>query len=381
VRIAVLSDCYLPAINGVVTSICQQTEALRRLGHQVDIFCPQYPHGGPAQDHTFRFWARPFIFHKREQFTLPWPPEVLRRLWSEPYDLVHLQTPFSVGMIGLSTALARRLPRVFHHHTLWEEYVDYIPIPKKVSSKASIMLCRGLANRCHGVVAPSEEVKQRFAAQGVRCPISVIPTGIDATLFRNGQIREESEPETEVCLYIGRLAHEKSPDTLLRVFQRIHEARPQTRLWLVGDGPARTSLEKQAEELGIGESCQFFGFVARDTLRDFVASAKIFLFTSLTETQGLVVLEAQAGGLPVVAFQASGVNEAVLPDKTGYLIETGREELMAQAAVKLLSENHLREKFSSSARIWSENFSLERMGKSLVSTYEKALQRARKPEK
>jgi 1,2-diacylglycerol 3-alpha-glucosyltransferase len=381
VRIAVLSDCYLPAINGVVTSINQQLEALRRLGHDVDLYCPQYPHGGPPLDNVYRFWARPFFFHKREQFTLAWPPSVLRRLWTEPYDLVHLQTPFSVGLIGLAAAITRRLPRVFHHHTLWEEYVDYIPIPKKISSNFSIMLCRGLANRCQGVVAPSEEVKERFAQQGVRRPISVIPTGIDATMFRDGQPRDELDPETEVCLYIGRLAHEKSPDALLRVFQRIHDARPQTRFWLVGDGPARTSLEQQAQELGLGEVCHFFGFVPRNTLRDFMASARLFLFTSLTETQGLVLLEAQAGGLPVVAFQASGVNEAVLPDKTGYLIETGREELMAQAAVKLLRESDLWESFSKEGRIWSENFSLERMGESLVSTYEKALKKAKNPEK
>lgn len=131
----------------------------------------------------------------------------------------------------------------------------------------------------------------------------------------------------------------------------------------------------------MAEACRFFGFVARDALKDFVASARLFLFTSLTETQGLVLLEAQAGGLPVVAFVASGVNEAVLPDKTGYLIEAGNEELMADSAVQLLSDPEQWEKFSNQARIWSENFSLERMGEALVSTYEMALMNARKPEK
>jgi len=380
-KIAVLSDCYLPAINGVVTSITQQIGALQRLGHEVDLFCPQYPHGGPTEDHVYRLWARPFVFHKREQFSLPWPPSVLARLWRHEYDIFHLQTPFSVGMVGLAAAVTRGIPRVFHHHTLWEEYVEYIPIPKKVSSTASVALCRGLANLCHGVIAPSEEVRERFAEQGVRTDISVIPTGIDAKLFRGGTPRPEADPETDIVLYIGRLAFEKSPDVLMRVYHRIHQARPQTRFWWVGDGPARAALEKQAEELGMAEACRFFGFVARDALKDFVASARLFLFTSLTETQGLVLLEAQAGGLPVVAFVASGVNEAVLPDKTGYLIEAGNEELMADSAVQLLSDPEQWEKFSNQARIWSENFSLERMGEALVSTYEMALMNARKPEK
>lgn len=380
-KIAVLTDCYLPAINGVVTSITQQLEALRRLGHEVDLYCPSYSEPSPHEAHTFRLWARPFLFHKREQFTLPWPPRVLQRLWQQPYDVLHLQTPFSVGMIGLTAAALRRIPRVFHHHTLWEEYVDYLPIPKKLSSAASVSLCRGLANTCQGVVTPSEEVRQRFAEQGVKTPISVIPTGIDATLFRDGTPRPESEPNTEIILYIGRLAFEKSPEVLLRVYQKIHQARPQTRFWWVGDGPARAALEKQAQEQGMSEVCRFFGFVPRHELKDFVASACLFMFTSLTETQGLVLLEAQAGGLPVVAFVASGVNEAVLPGRTGYLIETGNEELMADSAVQLLSNEEEWENFSMEARNWSENFSLERMGEALVSTYERAVLSARKPEK
>ena len=380
-KIAVLSDCYLPAINGVVTSITQQIGALQRLGHEVDLYCPQYPYGQTAEENVFRLWARPFIFHKREQFSLPWPPSVLARLWRRPYDIFHLQTPFSVGLIGLTAAVTRGIPRVFHHHTLWEEYVEYIPIPKKLSSAGSVALCRGLANMCHGVVAPSEEVRTRFAEQGVRTDISVIPTGIDAGLFRDGTPRPEVEPNQDIVLYIGRLAFEKSPDVLMRGYHRMHQSRPQTRFWWVGDGPARASLEQQARELGMSDACRFFGFVARDALKDFVASSRLFLFTSLTETQGLVLLEAQAGGLPVVAFSASGVNEAVLPGKTGYLIETGNEELMADSAVQLLEDEEKWEKFSMEARMWSEKFSLERMGEALVSTYETALKNGRKPEK
>ena len=379
-KIAVLSDCYFPAINGVVTSIAQQLEILRAMGHQVDLYCPQYDAPGPEDTDVYRLWAKPFPFHKREQMTLPWPPRVVRRLWNEPYDLFHIQTPFSVGLLGLFSALARRRPRIFHHHTLWEEYVDYLPIPKGITSAGSIALCRGLANICQGVIAPSAQVRDRFAEQGVRTPISVIPTGIRPELFQDGKAPEGAE-DGDICLYMGRLAHEKSLDALLRVFARIHKERPRARMWLVGDGPAREALEQQAKELGLTEACRFFGFVPRDTLRDFVAAARVFLFTSLTETQGLVLLEAQAGGLPVVAFQASGVNEAVDSGKTGFLIETGREELMAEAALKILSHEELWNQFSANGRVWSENFSLERMGEALVFAYEKALEGAKKPEK
>ena len=380
-RIGVFSDCYLPAINGVVTSISQQIEAIEGLGHEVDLYCPQYDPKVTGEPRVYRLWAKPFPFHKREQMTLPWPPSVLKQIWTKEYDVFHIQTPFSVGLTGLLAAFARRVPRVFHHHTLWEEYVDYLPIPKELSARISVLLCRSLANRCQGVIAPSAQVRDRFMEQGVKSPISVIPTGIKADRFRGGRVLEVRADGEEVCLYMGRLAHEKSLATLVRVFAGIHAKRPSTRLWLVGDGPARSDLEQQVEEAGLSGVCRFFGFVDRDTLRDYVATAKVFLFTSLTETQGLVLLEAQAGGLPVVAFKASGVNEAVESGETGFLVETGREELMVEAAVDLLTDEARWKRFSKAGQVWSEQFSVERMGEALLEAYKNAIEVARIPNK
>jgi glycosyltransferase involved in cell wall biosynthesis len=376
VRIAIFSDCYFPTINGVVTSIKLQVEALRELGHEVDLYCPRYAKPYPDDHSTFRLSAFPFPFHKAEQVTLPWPPSVMRRFWTQPYDVCHLQTPFNLGMMGLCAAWWRGIPRVFHHHTLWEEYVDYLPIPKKATRQASIAVCRWLAMRCQGAISPSQKVKERFAAQGVSIPISVIPTGIRGDDFKGGKPRQELEEGQEVCLYVGRLAHEKSLDVVLRVFANIHEKCPRTRLWLVGDGPARASLEQQAKELGIAGATRFFGFVERTTLKDFVASASLFLFASLTETQGLVLLEAQAGGLPVVAVRASGVDEAVDPEVTGFMVEPGDEPAMVAGALRLLEDPGLHRRFSEAAERWSAEFSIEQMGAALVNTYQRAIETA-----
>lgn len=375
-RIAIFSDCYFPTINGVVTSIKLQLEALRELGHEVDLYCPRYAKPFSDDEYTHRLSAFPFPFHKAEQVTLPWPPSVMKRFWTEPYDVVHLQTPFNLGMMGLAAAWWRHIPRVFHHHTLWEEYVDYLPIPKKATQSASIAVCRWLAMRCQGVISPSNKVKERFAAQGVTCPIDVIPTGIRGSDFQNGNPREELKEGEEVCLYIGRLAHEKSLDVVVRVFAGIHQKRPQTRFWLVGDGPARASLEQQVAELGLKGATTFFGFVDRSTLKDFVASAKLFLFASQTETQGLVLLEAQAGGVPVVAVRASGVDEAVDPDVTGFMVEPGDEAAMIASGLRLLEEPKLHEEFSKAAEKWSAAFSIEQMGEALVRTYRRAIESA-----
>lgn len=299
------------------------------------------------------------------------------KLWTGKYDLLHLQTPFSIGLIGLVVAKLRGIPCLFHHHTLWEEYVDYLPLPAALTSKISVLYCRIFANLCGGVISPSEEVRSRFKAQGVQRPISVIPTGIQASDFQGGRVRPEWKEGHEVCLYIGRLAHEKSIDVVLEVFVRLHAQRPSTRLWVVGDGPAREALERQASELGLGEVCRFFGFVERRSLRDFLASARLFLFASLTETQGLVILEAQAAGVPVVARRASGVNEAVEVGQTGYLLDPGDEEAMVQSSLKLLSDERLYREFSDNAVEWAECFSVERMGEALEQVYSELVKEPR----
>ena len=380
-RIALISDCYRPAINGVVVSIGLQMEALRFLGHEVDLYCPSYPGQVTGELGIERLRSIAFPFHKSEQMTFPWPPQTLLKMWRAPYDVVHIQTPFFLGMMGMAMAVSRGLPRVFHHHTLWEEYVEYLPVPKRLTELGSIALCRAMANGCHGVISPSRRVEERFREQGAKGPVSVIPTGIRSETFQGGVVREERQPGDEVCLYVGRLAHEKSLDVLLRVFAKVHETRPETRLWLVGDGPARLALEEQCRELGISEVTTFFGFVPRTTIKDYVASSKLFLFASESETQGLVLLEAQAGGLPTVAVRASGVDEAVDCGVTGFLTEPGDEDGQAQKALELLSNTTLREQFSRAAVKWSEGFNLMGMGRSLTVTYESLIERAQSREK
>lgn len=375
-KIAIFSDCYFPTINGVVTSIKAQLEAVRALGHIVHLYCPSYPKEFTDDDLTWRLAAFPFPFHRAEQVALPWPPKVIWKIFNEPYDVFHLQTPFGIGLLGLVVSKLRGIPAVFHHHTLWEEYVDYLPVPKQATRRASILACSWLANSCRAVISPSHRVKDRFQTQGVRTPISVIPTGIDAAEFRGGSVRPELKTGEVVCLYVGRLAFEKSLDVVIRVFEEIYQNCPSARLWMVGDGPARTALEQQVSEAGLSQVVNFFGFVNRSDLKDFVASARIFLFASLSETQGLVLLEAQAGGLPVVAVRASGVDEAVESGRTGFLIDEGDESSMATLALTLLRDDSLHRAFGINASRWALNFSQEQMGRDLVQTYQSAVDSA-----
>ena len=373
-RIALVSDCYKPVINGVVTSVGIQAKALRAAGHEVEIFAPDHEKA-PQEPGVSWFRSNPFWLHKEERFTYPWPPSSVSRLGRQEFDVVHLHTPFNLGFLALSIHRFRNTPRVFTHHTLWEEYVHYVPVPERYTKPWARRLCHFFLNHVNRVITPSAEVRDQVRAQGFSGPVDVIPTGIDVTVFRGGEPQELVEElnleDTETAfLYVGRLGKEKSVDVVLRAFHQARSKQPGLRLLVVGDGPARQELEELNRQLGGG--AQFFGFQPRERLKDFMSVARGFLFASTTETQGLVLLEAQAAGVPVVAVIASGTNEAVDPGKTGILVEEGDLKSFEEAILTFVNEPEKRYKMGACAARWAEEFSSESMADKMLQSYRQA---------
>ena len=376
-RIALVTDCYKPVINGVVTSVGIQANALRQAGHEVQIFAPNHEEAPPEEEVTW-FASRPFWLHKEERFTYPWPPASLKRLWSKPFDVVHIQTPFNLGFTALMATSLRRLPRVFTHHTLWEEYVHYLPIPQRYTRPAALGLCHYFLNGVDRVITPSAEVRTRLRGQGFGGSVDVIPTGIDVNVFRGGKAEDANldfDDDTIIFLYVGRLGKEKSVDQVLKAFHSAREEMPNLRLLVVGDGPARQELEELNRQLGQGAT--FLGFQPRERLKDFMALARAFLFASVTETQGLVLLEAQAASVPVVAVRASGTNEAVDPDRTGVILEEGDLKGFSAAILDFAKHPDKARKMGVSAASWAEEFSSSAMADKMVDSYTLAIQSKR----
>lgn len=373
-RIALVSDCYKPVINGVVTSVGIQARALREAGHQVEIFAPDHEKAPPEEEVTW-FASQPFWLHKEERFTYPWPPASMKRLWQAPLDVVHIHTPFNLGFTALLVSSMRRLPRVFTHHTLWEEYVHYLPLPPRHTRPWALKLCHYFLGSVDRVIAPSAEVRARLREQSFSGPVDVIPTGIDVTVFRGGQADPASLGLSEdqiVFLYVGRLGKEKSVDQVLKAFHQARETMPTLKLLVVGDGPARKDLEALNQELGGGAS--FLGFQPRERLKDFMALARGFLFASVTETQGLVLLEAQAASVPVIAVRASGTNEAVDPDRTGVLLNEGDLKGFSEAILDYARNPEKARKLGVAAASWAEEFSSSAMAEKMLRSYTLASQ-------
>ncbi len=369
-----VSDCYTPVINGVVTSIGCLIGALEAEGHEVVLCCPGHETVTEAEPGVVRFRSSPFWFHKAERFTFPWPPRSLGA-FSLPFDVVHIHTPFNLGSLGALAALMRGLPSVFTHHTLWEEYVHYLPVPEAVLKPVARHLCRTFAQAADRVVAPSFQVRERLRAQGVSRAIDVVPTGIDPEVFRGGSPQEAASElglgqEDRLFVYIGRVAKEKSIDFVLRAFSMASQDRDDLALVVVGDGPARNSLEQLAAKLG--GRISFVGFQPRPCLKHYLARASGFLFASQTETQGLVLLEAQAAGVPVVAVSASGTSEAVEAGRTGVLLEPDDLEAFASWIERLADEPELGRQWGQNGASWAQEFSSSSMAFKMVKTYRAA---------
>jgi glycosyltransferase involved in cell wall biosynthesis len=220
-------------------------------------------------------------------------------------SIVHTHSPFVTGWMGARYAKRMRVPLVFTYHTQLEEYAHYVPFERGATRKAATRLTRAYANGADVVIVPTPAMEERLRDLGVRTRIAVVPSGIDVALFAGGRRSDDLRarlgvaPGVKMVLSVGRLAREKNIELALEAFARLNDRAAQ--LVVIGDGPHRAALERVAARLGVAERTTFAREFAREALPDAYKSADAFVFTSASETQGLVLVEALAANLPVVA--------------------------------------------------------------------------------
>ncbi|BAS27027.1 glycosyltransferase family 4 protein [Limnochorda pilosa] len=373
-RIGMFSDSYRPYVSGVVRSIESFAGELRRRGHAVAIFAPSYPGHREDEPDVYRFRSVRAPSNPEFSLALPFAPHLTRRARELALDVIHVHSPFLMGRLG--ARLARRLgvPVVFTHHTLYDEYVHYVPFtPPQVTRRLTVHWVRSFANRCDLVIAPSQPVEARIRAQGVTRPIRVIPTGIDPDALAAGDpgwlSREwATKPGDPVLLYVGRLAREKNLEFLLEAMALILPKVPRAWLVLAAGGPDRERLEARARALGVAGRVIMTGFLPHERVIDAYAGADLFVFASQTETQGLVIAESMAAGLPVVAVSASGVTDLVRDGIDGYLTPHDVPTFV-ERVLELLSNKERRDRMAAEARRRAAELSVARMTDRLLQAY------------
>ncbi|WP_303783430.1 glycosyltransferase [Azovibrio restrictus] len=322
-RILMISDVYFPRVNGVSTSIETFRTCLAQQGVEVTLVAPRYG-SEQSSDGLIRLPSRSIPLDPEDRLmSYRAALELAPRLEQEGYDLVHIQTPFVAHYAGV--ALARRLgiPAVATYHTLFEEYLyHYIPfLPREWLRGLARRYSRRQCNELARVIVPSTAMAERLREYGVGTALEILPTGIPLERFAKGdraafRQRHGIAPDRPQALFVGRVAHEKNIDFLLEALQLACRRIPDLCLVVTGEGPARPALERRAEQLGLRNNVLFLGYLDRiRELPDAYAGSDLFVFASRTETQGLVLLEAMAAGLPVLGLAAMGTRDILEPER------------------------------------------------------------------
>ena len=382
-RVLMVSDVFLPRINGVSVSIDTFRGTLKSQGVEVTVVAPRYGNENDEEG-IRRVDGRP-LFGDPEDRLLSW--KAMHRTVldaARSCDAIHIQTPFVAHFAGLSAARTLRLPVLTTYHTFFEEYLHhYIPLlPARFLRFIARNFSRRQCNAMDAVIVPSSSMRHRLASYGVRAPLHVMPTGVPLKTFGKGRrdrfrLRRDIAEGRPVALFVGRVAHEKNIGFLLEAWAQARAHQPNLLLMVVGDGPALAALKEQAQTLGLSDSVVFLGYLDREEeLPDCYAAADVFVFTSRTETQGLVLLEAMATGLPVIALSEMGTTD-ILGTGQGCLTPAADVEVFAQAILRFFSDAPLRERLRAEALSLAHNWSDEAWARRLAALYKELVSSGR----
>ncbi|HEY7377565.1 MAG TPA: glycosyltransferase [Steroidobacteraceae bacterium] len=380
-RVLMISDVYFPRINGVSTSIQTFRRDLQRLGHEVTLIAPRYPQSA-EQDGILRVRSRQVprdpedrMMHRGEIRKL------LPQLRAGEYQLVHIQTPFIAHYAGLELARALNVPVVESYHTYFEEYLHhYVPfLPRGLMRLLARRFTCSQGNQVDHLIAPSRAMRDALVDYQVRTPITIIPTGLEADRFEAGdraafRARFGIDAGRPVLVHVGRIAHEKNIDFLLRMMVKLREPAPDALLLVAGEGPALAHCQRLAVELGLEEHTLFVGYLDRQhELLDCYRAGDIFVFASRTETQGLVLLEAMAQGVPVVSTMHMGTID-ILDVRRGCIVVQEDEPAFAAACADLLGNRHKAEQLGHDARAYAATWAAPEMAVRLADLYRETLE-------
>jgi glycosyltransferase involved in cell wall biosynthesis len=360
-KVAIFHECYLPVLNGVTISVNTLTMELRKMGDIVWIFAPAYTGYQDEDENVVRFPSFRFPFQKADYpLGVPFSAQARRVLDREGFDLIHVNSPFTMSRYGAGAARRLGIPFVVTYHTLLEEYAHYALLPPTMGRWLMRKISRDFCNRADCVVAPTNVIRKFLLGYGVTKRIEVIPTGIqddkrpsaDPSWVRG---KYGIPPQAPLLVNVGRLAKEKNTDFLLRAFQLVLRRQPEAWLMLVGSGPWKDYARSLADELGLSARVVWAGFVPKEQVMDHYASADMYVHAATTDTQALTLVEAMLCGVPAVVVDAYGPAE-IVRDTGGGLVTKIQEADFADNILRMIQDKKLHQELAEKARSGSQCF-------------------------
>lgn len=383
-NILILTNTFTPHVGGVARSVTAFTEEYRKRGHRVLVVAPEFPDMPKDEVDVVRIPAIQNFNASDFSVVLPIHPLLTEKVDAFRPDIVHSQHPFLLGMTAVRIARRRGLPLVFTHHTLYERYTHYVPGDSPALKRFTIELATRYANLVDQVFAPSESIRDLLQQRGVVTPIAVVPTGVRLEHFAHGDgaafRRQMGIPEDAFVVgHLGRLAPEKNLEFLAQAVADFVGSHPHAHFLVIGSGPSEAAMRDVFAGAGLEARLHVAGILQQQALADALHAMDLFAFASTSETQGMVLTEAMAAALPVVALDAPGAREVVRDRHNGRLLHEAEATPAAFSAalqwVAALPSESLR-KLKQAARDTAEAFSMPRSADKALACYEALKPRA-----
>ncbi|MDR1218762.1 MAG: glycosyltransferase [Treponema sp.] len=398
--IAMFTDSYWPRVNGITVSVDTYSHALIQAGHTVIIVCSSYPdaidmkgtspheESGGREPIIIRAPSFPLVISNEDRIA-----KIHKMLWVSKQletfhpGIVHINSEFVIAEFGFYYAKRHNIPVVYTFHTLWEEYIgNYFPAFLVPLFKRIVRRIFKLAlKRADAVIAPTDQAAAIVRKYKTKKEIYVLPTGIDPKHLTPNQLQvadfrgimEQMYPplrDRRILLFAGRVTKEKNVGFLLGILPKIIEKHREAVLLIVGDGPYLADLRKECERLNLNDHCVFTGYLERKDLGLAYAMSDIFVFPSLTETQGLVTIEAMCTGIPVVAIGSMGTVTVMNGDKGGFIVQNDEAEFTARV-LNLLEDSGLYRAKALEAKRYAQHWMIDAMTVKLVEIYKETMNR------
>ncbi len=394
-RLAILSDSWIPNVNGVVVSVQNEIRVLSERGYEITLFVPKTKKAPNSEadlplENIVEHRSIPFPGYQGYNIALP-DLKLRAEIKKKRFDLIHCQTPFSLWVMARILRRTMQIPMVTTFHTHLPEYSGHL-LGGFLKNQVEAFL-QPLAwaitrfnNFSNAVIAPSESLKNELLLHGVaRTPICVAPSPISPFFFENkptmtfknfvqDKIKERYavDSDTSLLMYIGRVSFEKRLDLLLKAYKSLRaKIADPVYLLVAGDGPHIDAYKKQAAHLGLTqEEIGFTGWIPHKQLPPYYAAADVFVSPSDTETQGLTFVEAMSQATPVIGVKAGGVQNLIENKRNGFLVPPNDIDSIEKSLRILIKDRELRINMGEQAYQTAQEYTLERFGENLIRVFE-----------
>jgi glycosyltransferase involved in cell wall biosynthesis len=387
-RVDMFTNNYLPFIGGVPISIERLRRGLQGLQDSVMVVAPRYRNQPENEDNVLRVPSLLSMGEKRE-FRLAniFLSRIRKRLRIFQPDIIHLHHPIWMGSLGMFIGHRLKVPVVYTYHTRLEHYAHFVPLPGNLfRNLISHALIKRFANKCDAVIVPTDSTEEYLRMIGVKSSIFVQPTGIEYQRFQevsDDQVRGLREQlgigNETVFVSVARLSNEKNIDFMIDAINLLRQRSDHPfRFLMIGEGHQHERLQQRIDELDLNQHFILVGAVPPDEMATWYHLGDAFLFASKSETQGMVILEAMAAGLPVVAVRSSGIDDVVRQDFNGFKTP-GKQDRWCAEGQRLLEDSALRREMADNALAFAADYSVEQFARNTREIYALSLARYQNP--